>query len=40
MKPEQKTVAIGAASGVALMILSVWILTQILPTPASVDAPA
>jgi len=33
MKPEQKIVAIGAASGVALMVLGVWILTTLLPSP-------
>jgi hypothetical protein len=33
MKPEQKTVAIGAASGVILMSATVWILTRTLPTP-------
>ena len=33
MTREQKTVAIGAASGVAVMALSVWLLTKALPTP-------
>ena len=37
MKPEQKIVAIGAASGVAAMALSVWLLTRILPAPAFDD---
>ena len=37
MKPEQKIVAIGAASGVAVMALSVWALTKALPTPVIVD---
>lgn len=34
MKAEQKTVAVGAASGVATMVALVWILTEVLPTPA------
>ena len=33
MRPEQKIVAIGAASGIAGMALSVWVLTQVLPAP-------
>ena len=33
MKIEQKIVAVGAASGVATMIVSVWFLTKIIPTP-------
>jgi MAPEG family protein len=33
MRREQKIVAIGAASGVAGMALSVWALTQVLPAP-------
>lgn len=33
MRREQKIVAIGAASGVAGMALSVWALTQLLPAP-------
>jgi uncharacterized MAPEG superfamily protein len=37
MKPEQKIVAIGAASGVALMLLGVWALTTVLPTPEIPD---
>jgi hypothetical protein len=37
MKPEQKIVAIGAASGVITMILGVWLLTQALPTPGIED---
>src|SRR5271157_660137 len=37
MKAEQKIVAIGAASGVAVMALSVWTLTEALPTPAVAD---
>ena len=38
MKREQKIVAIGAASGVATMIIGVWVLTRILPTPEIADA--
>ena len=37
MKSEQKSVAIGAASGVILMSASVWVLSRILPTPAIAD---
>ena len=37
MRKEQKIVAIGAASGVAIMALSVWALTRALPTPVIVD---
>ena len=33
MNQEQKIVAIGAASGVVLMALSVWLLTLALPSP-------
>ena len=40
MRPEQKIVAVGAASGVALMALSVWILTTHLPQPVIPDADA
>jgi len=39
MKPEQRIVAIGAASGVAVMLLSVWLLTKFLPVPAGLDTP-
>jgi len=39
MKAEQKTVAIGAATGVATMALSVWALTKALPAPVIADAP-
>lgn len=39
MNAEQKVVAIGAASGVVVMALSVWILTGALPTPAISDLP-
>jgi hypothetical protein len=38
MKPEQRIVAAGAASGVALMALSVWLLTRALPEPHMADA--
>lgn len=37
MKPEQKVVAVGAVSGVATMVVSVWLLTQALPVPAVSD---
>jgi hypothetical protein len=37
MKPEQKIVAIGAASGVLLMSATVWILTRSLPSPHIAD---
>ena len=38
MKREQKVVAVGAASGVALMVLSVWFLTaHVLHAPALAD---
>jgi len=40
MRAEQKIVAVGAASGVALMALGVWLLTGLLPQPAIPDAPA
>ncbi len=38
MKPEQKIVAIGAASGVAAMALGVWALTSVLPVPQIADS--
>ena len=38
MKPEQKIVAIGAASGIVAMILAVWLLTLALPAPRIQDA--
>lgn len=38
VKTEQKIVAVGAASGVGLMALSVWILTRLLPQPQIPDA--
>jgi hypothetical protein len=37
MKPEQKIVAVGAASGIAVMIVAVWTLTRLLPVPAVED---
>jgi hypothetical protein len=37
MKAEQKTVVIGAASGIVAMALSVWILMKVLPTPIIPD---
>ena len=40
MKPEQKIVAIGAASGVATMVLCVWLLDRLLPVPAIADSAA
>lgn len=33
MKPEQRVVAVGAASGIVVMALSVWLLTEALPSP-------
>ena len=38
MNKEQKIVAVGAASGVATMLLAVWVLTQALPAPGIEDA--
>src|SRR5215510_8268987 len=40
MRPEQKIVAVGAASGVVLMLVSVWVLTSLLPQPAITDTVA
>src|SRR5450432_3266933 len=37
MKSEQKTVAMGAASGVILMSAAVWILSRVLLPPAIAD---
>jgi hypothetical protein len=37
VKPEQKIVAIGAASGIAAMIVAVWVLTRTLPVPTVED---
>lgn len=39
MRAEQKVVAIGAASGVVMMIVAVWLLTSVLPTPKVADEP-
>ena len=36
MNTDQKTVAAGALSGVAAMLLSTWLLYTVLPAPASV----
>ena len=38
MKPEQKIVGIGAASGVISMVVGVWWLTGVLPQPSIPDA--
>lgn len=38
MRREQKIVAIGAASGVACMVIAVWLLTTTLQPPAGVEA--
>jgi hypothetical protein len=35
MRPEQRTVAIGAASGVSTMLLLTWLLYTVLPDPAA-----
>ena len=40
MRAEQKIVAFGAASGIVLMVVSVWILTTSLPPPPIADAAA
>jgi hypothetical protein len=37
VKPEQKIVAIGAASGIAAMVIGVWLLTKVLPAPRVAD---
>lgn len=37
MTNDQKTVAVGAASGIAAMILSLWLLYTALPVPAGAD---
>jgi len=39
MRQEQKIVAVGAASGIVLMVLSVWLLTSALPSPRIPDNP-
>jgi hypothetical protein len=38
MRPEQKVVALGAASGIVLMALAVWGLTRALPEPQMAGA--
>lgn len=40
MNADQKVVAIGAASGVVVMAVSVWLLTLALPSPSIPDATA
>jgi uncharacterized membrane protein YecN with MAPEG domain len=40
MNADQKIVAVGAASGVATMVLLVWLLTGWLPAPSIADTPA
>lgn len=37
MKSEQRIVAMGAGSGAVLMVVSVWLLTFLLPTPTIPD---
>ena len=39
MQQAQKIVGIGAASGVALMVAGVWLLTDVLPQPSIADVP-
>ena len=39
MTNDQKTVAIGAASGVIAMVLVVWLLAEVIPPPAIADLP-
>lgn len=39
MNSDQKTVAIGAASGIVLMVLAVWLLSSMLPVPMEGDTP-
>jgi hypothetical protein len=38
VRTEQKIVAVGAASGVAMMGVAVWVLTAVLPAPAIPDS--
>jgi uncharacterized MAPEG superfamily protein len=40
MNRDQKTVAVGALSGVATMLLSTWLLYAVLPTPAGLSDPS
>ena len=39
MTKDQKTVAIGAASGIAGMVLLVWLISTYMPQPEVIDAP-
>ena len=39
MTRDQKTVAIGAASGIAGMVLLVWLISTWMPAPQVIDAP-
>ena len=39
MTKDQKTVAIGAASGIAGMVLLVWLISTFMPQPQVIDAP-
>jgi hypothetical protein len=39
MTNDQKTVAIGAATGILTMLLLVWLLTKAIPPPAIADTP-
>lgn len=39
MTKDQKTVAVGAASGIATMALLVWVLAHAIPTPLLANAP-
>jgi hypothetical protein len=39
MTKEQKTVAVGAASGIAGMVILVWLISMWMPAPQVVDAP-
>jgi hypothetical protein len=38
MRRDQKIVAVGAASGVAGMVLSVWLLGSLLPAPSGIES--
>ena len=38
MTSDQKIVAVGAASGVVLMVLAVWLLAHVLPAPMVADS--
>jgi uncharacterized membrane protein YecN with MAPEG domain len=40
LKKDQKIVAIGAATGIVLMVLSVWLLTTVLPSPRMIGTNA